>query len=116
MFIYLVNVELRNSVNRKRKATGGTEATKPKKVKKEENPEDKKLREQSEMLWAIRDQLTKEVSNNALKGLLEYNDQDVPSGNDNLLDRVTDCMAFGALKKCPECKEGQLVYRYVYLK
>ncbi|CAD5118902.1 DgyrCDS7576 [Dimorphilus gyrociliatus] len=103
----------------KRKATGGTEATKPKKVKKEkekeEKPEEKKLREQSEMLWAIRDKLSNEVSNNALKGLLEYNNQDVPSGNDNLLDRVTDCMAFGLLKKCPECKEGQLVHsKYGY--
>ena len=28
-----------------------------------------------------------------------------------LLDRVSDCMAFGALKPCPECKEGQLAYR-----
>lgn len=30
-----------------------------------------------------------------------------------LLDAVSDCMAFGALEKCPECKEGQLVYRSV---
>lgn len=25
------------------------------------------------------------------------------------LDRLADCMAFGALEPCPECKEGQLV-------
>lgn len=30
-----------------------------------------------------------------------------------LLDAVSDCMAFGALEKCPECKAGQLVYRFV---
>lgn len=32
-----------------------------------------------------------------------------------LLDAVADCMAFGALEKCPECKEGQLVYRSVHI-
>ena len=31
-------------------------------------------------MWSIRDSLQKEVSNNALKGLLEYNRQEVPSG------------------------------------
>ena len=28
-----------------------------------------------------------------------------------MLDRLSDAMMFGALKKCPECGEGQLVFR-----
>lgn len=28
-----------------------------------------------------------------------------------MLDRLSDVMTFGALEPCPECKEGQLVYR-----
>ncbi|XP_013411414.1 poly [ADP-ribose] polymerase 1-like [Lingula anatina] len=81
-----------------------------KKAKKEETEEEKALKEQSEMIWKIRDNLQKAVSNVALKGLLDYNDQQIPSGESKLLDNVADCMAFGALKNCPECKEGQLVY------
>ena len=29
-----------------------------------------------------------------------------------MLDRLADCMAFGALEPCPECKDGQLSYGY----
>ena len=30
-----------------------------------------------------------------------------------ILDALSDCMAFGALEPCPECKEGQLALRYM---
>lgn len=46
-----------------------------------------------------------------LQDLLEANGQEVPSGNDRMLDRLSDCMTFGALERCPECKDGQLVFR-----
>ena len=38
------------------------------------------FQEQSKVLWTFRDNLQKQVSNNALKGLLEYNKQKLPSG------------------------------------
>ncbi|XP_062619939.1 poly [ADP-ribose] polymerase 1-like [Saccostrea cucullata] len=81
-----------------------------KKVKKEETEEEKQLKEQSKLLWKIRDELEKSVSKQALKILLEVNKQTVPSGDSKLLDVVSDCMAFGATEKCPECKDGQLIY------
>ena len=58
----------------------------------------------------MRDLLQKEVSNEALKELLEDNDQEIPSGESRVLDRLADCMVFGALAPCKECG-GQLVYR-----
>ncbi|CAH1792738.1 unnamed protein product [Owenia fusiformis] len=95
----------------KRKASASAKgATPAKKQKITETPEEKTLREQSQLLWKIRDELSKSVSNNAMKVLLEYNKQDIPPGESRLLDRVSDCMAFGALKPCTECKKGQLVY------
>ncbi|XP_052769011.1 poly [ADP-ribose] polymerase 1-like [Mya arenaria] len=81
-----------------------------KKKKQEETAEEKALKEQSQLLWKFRDGLQREVNNSALKLLLELNKQDIPAGESKLLDRVADCMAFGAIEKCPECKDGQLVY------
>ncbi|RWR99229.1 Poly [ADP-ribose] polymerase 1-like protein, partial [Dinothrombium tinctorium] len=43
--------------------------------------------------------------------LLEYNNQHVPESNSSKYERLADCMVFGALEKCPECKNGQLVFR-----
>ena len=42
--------------------------------------------------------------------MLEHNGQDVPPGEARILDRLVDCMAFGAPKRCPECRSGQLVF------
>ncbi|XP_060555294.1 poly [ADP-ribose] polymerase 1-like [Ruditapes philippinarum] len=81
-----------------------------KKKKQEETEEEKALREQSQLLWKFRDDLKKDVENSAMKLLLELNGQAIPAGESKLLDRVADCMVFGALEKCPECKDGQLVY------
>ncbi|XP_077991916.1 poly [ADP-ribose] polymerase 1-like [Glandiceps talaboti] len=93
----------------KRKTASATEATEAKKPKtKQETKEEAALKAQSQFLWGIRDQLYKHVSNNELKELLEVNNQDVPSGESKLLDRVADAMAFGALQPCPECN-GQLI-------
>ncbi|XP_070576368.1 poly [ADP-ribose] polymerase 1-like [Ptychodera flava] len=95
----------------KRKGDDADKAVKAKKSKsKEDNKEEEALKAQSKFIWGIRDQLYKHVPNNELKELLESNGQAIPSGESKLLDRVADCMAFGALLPCPECKEGQLVF------
>lgn len=39
-----------------------------------------------------------------LKEFIEKNDQQV-------VDRLSDCMAFGALKPCETCQGGQLVFK-----
>ncbi|XP_030854208.1 poly [ADP-ribose] polymerase 1 [Strongylocentrotus purpuratus] len=70
---------------------------------------DRDLKTQNDQLWAIRDQLYRWVKNNGLKDILEANDQLVPPGESRLLDSVADGMMFGALEKCPECENGQLV-------
>ncbi|KAI8477752.1 Poly [ADP-ribose] polymerase 1, partial [Branchiostoma belcheri] len=89
----------------KRKAKGSNGAA-AKKVKAEETEEEKKLKEQSKLVWKIRDELSKSMENSDLKELLLANDQDIPSGESALLDRLSDGMAFGALQRCPECNMG----------
>ncbi|KAK3784634.1 hypothetical protein RRG08_003441 [Elysia crispata] len=94
----------------KRKQDAKKDGNGGKKVKKEETEEEKTLREQSKLLWDMRDKLSKDVSNAAMKLLLELNKQEIPSGESKLLDAVADCLVFGALEKCKECKDGQLYY------
>ncbi|XP_067841290.1 poly [ADP-ribose] polymerase 1 [Heptranchias perlo] len=86
------------------------ETTAKKKRKKEEKvlKQEKELKEQSQLIWSIKDQLKKCCSTNDLRELLIANKQEVPSGESAILDRVSDGMAFGALRPCEECK-GQLV-------
>ncbi|CAI9570907.1 unnamed protein product [Staurois parvus] len=66
--------------------------------------------EQTELVWSIKDELKKVCSTNDLKELLIANKQQVPSGETNILDRVSDGMAFGALLPCEEC-QGQFVFK-----
>lgn len=94
----------------KRKQDSKADASGGKKGKKEETEEEKILREQSQMLWDMRDKLSKDVSNSAMKLLLQLNKQEIPAGESKLLDAVADCLVFGALEKCKECKNGQLYY------
>uniref|UniRef100_A0AAR2JZI8 Poly [ADP-ribose] polymerase n=1 Tax=Pygocentrus nattereri TaxID=42514 RepID=A0AAR2JZI8_PYGNA len=85
-----------------------------KKQKKEEEEKQKQLdlqmKEQSQLIWGIKDKLKKYCSTNDMKELLIANHQEVPSGESNILDRLSDCMAFGALKPCETC-QGQLVLK-----
>lgn len=85
-----------------------------KKLKKEEEEEKNKLEEQlknqSQLIWSIKDKLRKNCSTNDMKELLIANGQDVPSGESNIVDRLADGMAFGALTPCKECS-GQLVFK-----
>uniref|UniRef100_UPI00398EF7A6 poly [ADP-ribose] polymerase 1 n=1 Tax=Pristiophorus japonicus TaxID=55135 RepID=UPI00398EF7A6 len=88
------------------------ETTGKKKKKKEEkvSKQEKELKEQSQLIWSIKDELKKCCSTNDLRELLIANKQGVPSGESAILDRVSDGMAFGALRPCEQC-EGQLVFR-----
>ncbi|KAL5008566.1 hypothetical protein ScPMuIL_014147 [Solemya velum] len=97
------------SAGKKRKG-GDDKGAGGKKAKKVETKEEKALREQSQLIWQIRDELQKSVNNQAMKIMLELNNQDVPAGESRLLDAVADRMAFGSLERCPECKDGQLTY------
>ncbi|XP_010863533.1 poly [ADP-ribose] polymerase 1 [Esox lucius] len=82
--------------------------------KKQKEDENKKLelqmKEQSQLIWSIKDKLRQYCSTNDMKELLIANGQEVPSGESNVVDSLADCMAFGALKPCEECK-GQLVFK-----
>ncbi|CAF4001703.1 unnamed protein product [Rotaria magnacalcarata] len=76
-----------------------------------EHEEKRRRKEQSELLWTCKDNLRKEIPNGVLKELLEFNGQKSVFGESNLIEAVTDCMAFGALEPCPECG-GCLVFNY----
>ncbi|XP_075060451.1 poly [ADP-ribose] polymerase 1 [Mixophyes fleayi] len=85
-----------------------------KKLKKEKEKEsklEKLLKEQTELIWSIKDELKKVCSTNDLKELLIANKQQVPSGETNIQDRTAEGMAFGALLPCEECKGGQFVFK-----
>uniref|UniRef100_A0A9J8B1P1 Poly [ADP-ribose] polymerase n=1 Tax=Cyprinus carpio carpio TaxID=630221 RepID=A0A9J8B1P1_CYPCA len=81
-----------------------------KKQKKEDEKLELKMKEQSQLIWGIKDKLKKFCSINDMKELLIANNQEVPSGESNIIDRLSDCMAFGSLKSCETCK-GQLVLK-----
>uniref|UniRef100_A0A8C9LGS4 Poly [ADP-ribose] polymerase n=1 Tax=Pavo cristatus TaxID=9049 RepID=A0A8C9LGS4_PAVCR len=83
---------------------------KSRKEKEKESKQEKQLKEQTELIWGIKDELRKVCSTNDLKELLIANKQEVPSGENAILDRVADGMAFGALLPCEECK-GQFVFK-----
>lgn len=87
-----------------------TSKKKPKKEKEKQAKQEKLLKEQTELIWNIKDELKKACSINGLKELLIANKQEVPSGESAILDRVADGMAFGALLPCEECK-GQFVFK-----
>lgn len=54
------------------------------------------------------------MSNDDIKQLLEDNEQKVTrGGRDDLVTILADCLCFGALEPCQECK-GQLVYSSLY--
>ncbi|MBN3280331.1 PARP1 polymerase, partial [Polyodon spathula] len=87
-----------------------TKKKKQKKADKEEKQLEKQLKDQSQLIWNIKDEMKKCSSTNDMKELLIANKQEVPSGESAILDRISDCMAFGALKPCEEC-QGQLVFK-----
>ncbi|KAL3311084.1 Poly [ADP-ribose] polymerase 1 [Cichlidogyrus casuarinus] len=93
--------------SRPKKRKASTSAEEP---KQKMTALDRKLKEQSDGMWKIRQCLDQEVTKDALIGLLEFNDQSVPAGQTRLLDALQDAMYFGALKPCPDCPKGRLYY------
>ncbi|XP_064402675.1 poly [ADP-ribose] polymerase 1-like isoform X3 [Halichondria panicea] len=83
----------------------------PVKKTKEELQDEKALKVQSEMIWKVRDQLKEQLGKTDLQLMLEDNNQKVPVGESNLLDRCASGMVFGALQPCSVCESGQLVAR-----
>lgn len=88
-------------------------ATPAKKIKSEKvGDEDKEgMKKQNKTMFLYRDDLKKHLSKRELESLLVYNGQAVPAGTEQMLDRLADIMAFGKLLPCPECKDGQFVFR-----
>ncbi|CAL9164864.1 poly [ADP-ribose] polymerase 1-like isoform X1 [Musa acuminata AAA Group] len=70
---------------------------------------EKKLEEQSKLLWDIKDQLKIHVTTAELREMLEANGQDSTGSEYDLRDRCADGMLFGALGTCPICS-GSLCY------
>ena len=62
-------------------------------------------------MFYYRDLLSTNLKKQELYSLLEHNKQEVPTGEDRALDRLSDIMTFGALEPCQECGGGQLVYQ-----
>ncbi|KAI1897248.1 hypothetical protein AGOR_G00081350 [Albula goreensis] len=99
-------------MKRKRKAdeVDGETAKRQKKEEKQDKQFEMQMKEQSQLIWSIKDKLKNFCSTNDMKELLIANGQEVPSGESNIVDSLADCMAFGALKPCEEC-QGQLVFK-----
>ncbi|KRT82026.1 hypothetical protein AMK59_5757, partial [Oryctes borbonicus] len=84
-----------------------------KKVKKEEDdPLEKEIEKQNEIMFKYRDDLKQKKIKPTLQKLLTANDQAVPRGEEEMLDRIADVMTFGALLPCPQCN-GQFVFNKI---
>lgn len=70
-----------------------------KKIKLENDPEDKEYREQNKIMFSYRDKL-KSMSKPHLITLLQHNNQEVPEGLERIYDSLSDIMTFGTLKPC----------------
>ncbi|XP_033625408.1 poly [ADP-ribose] polymerase 1-like [Asterias rubens] len=94
----------------KRKSKASIDEPDSKKPKGQDvDKEKEKMKAQSEKVWKIRDALRTNLTTTEMKELLEINDQEIPSGESKLLDRLSDIMTFGPLEPCSECDQGQLV-------
>lgn len=82
----------------------------PKTSKTSNNSGDHSLLEaQTKELWALKDDLKKNVTTSEMREMLEANDQDSSGPEHELRDRCADGMLFGALKNCALCS-GHLHY------
>ncbi|KAI3506849.1 hypothetical protein L1887_21425 [Cichorium endivia] len=82
----------------------------PKTSKNSNNSGDHSLLEaQTKELWALKDDLKKNVTTSEMREMLEANDQDSSGPEHELRDRCADGMLFGALKNCALCS-GHLHY------
>jgi hypothetical protein len=68
---------------RKGKSTDETDGPSPSK-KTKSNKEDNAIKQQNKLIYKYRDQLKKELRKIELQELLEYNDQDIPVGDERV--------------------------------
>ncbi|XP_053602526.1 poly [ADP-ribose] polymerase [Plodia interpunctella] len=89
------------------------EAVPTKKIKTEEGDPaqeklEKMLKKQNDLFQKYKTALG-QLAPKEIEEILEENSQEVPQAKRDAVDLLADCMAFGALKPCPDCKNGQLV-------
>ena len=106
----MIKTKLR-PMKRKMNAAGIDEPD-SKKIKVEDDSKVKEaIKKQMKKIYYYRDLLERNLKKPEMQDLLESNGQDVPSGVEPMLDRLADCMTFGALERCQECQGGQFVFR-----
>ena len=66
------------------------------------------LQEQSKELWKIRDVLQKEVSNDALRGLLEFNGQELAAGESRVRGGVLGSIVWSVTESIHKCGRTSL--------
>lgn len=69
------------------------------------------MKSQNELLFSMRDKIKKNLSKKEMILLLEHNNQHISKGEQNLRDHLSDCLVFGAIKTCPECKSTAPRYK-----
>ncbi|XP_065057508.1 poly [ADP-ribose] polymerase 1-like [Rhopilema esculentum] len=74
------------------------------------DPDEIALKEQSQLLWKLHDDLKKNCSTSLLRIMLEENHTSSKGGENDLLERCADGIAFGVPGSCPECHHGKLLY------
>ncbi|CAL1292483.1 unnamed protein product [Larinioides sclopetarius] len=92
------------------KKVANDESTFRMRVEKPNDEQTKILEEQNQILFEMRDKILQPLPKNHMIKLLEHNKQYMPTSNNKLLDHLADCMVFGALKACPDCKNEALSF------
>uniref|UniRef100_A0A914CUW2 NAD(+) ADP-ribosyltransferase n=1 Tax=Acrobeloides nanus TaxID=290746 RepID=A0A914CUW2_9BILA len=88
----------------------------PKKKEKTETVEDdpetlKKLKKQSDTLWAVREKFQENLDSHEMEELLLANGRyKTKGGPDKMLDQLIDCAVFGVPAKCTKCENGTLFF------
>ena len=105
------------ATKRKISDKNGTDEPDSKKQKVDDEKQQKEkeaIKKQMKKIFYYRDLLERNLKKNEMQDLLESNKQEIPNpaSLENILDRLADCMTFGALERCQECPGGgQFVFR-----
>ncbi|RZF40692.1 hypothetical protein LSTR_LSTR007983 [Laodelphax striatellus] len=92
---------------------GEAPAKKAKVEKTEATVDEAALKKQSQLLFKNRDllKMVSEEKKRFLQDLLEFNNQQIPTGVDRMLDRLADLMSFGVPAACTKCKSTNLLFK-----
>ncbi|KAL3985863.1 Poly(ADP-ribose) polymerase catalytic domain family protein [Acanthocheilonema viteae] len=106
------NKQTQSSKKRKSTKVNGNMAKKVKVNQYDAEEKMKRLKEQTNEMWAMREKLSKCLDKSDIQILLHANNQALPKhgGESKLLDRLVDCMIFGSPLPCEQCKGGSIVY------